>query len=292
VSLLGYADDHSAYDSFDPNDTSDKQRVIENLETVLVDVNNWMNLNRLKLNPSKTEFILFGSQQKLSTVSSTKSISVVDTRVKVSPIIKYLGCYLDEHLDYKKFVSEKCKVIAMNIYLVRHIRQYLTTDSCKQLVQSLITSHLDYANSVLYGLPKCTIKRLQILQNRAAKLVLNWQTRDSSSEALKTLHWLPLCYRIKFKIACVVFKCLNNSDSPLYLKEMLTIRTSRYNIRSINDGGKTLNVPQIKRKSFASRSFAVSGPAVWNEIPSDLRSITDFIAFKRQLKSFYFCQCF
>ena len=152
-----------------------------------MDINNWMNLNRLKLNPSKTEFILFGSQQMVS-ISSSNSINVVGANVNTSPCIKYLGCYLDKHLTFKKFVSEKCKTISLNLYYIKHIRQYLTEYSCKQLVQSLVTSHLDYANSVLYGLPKCTIKRLQLLQNRAAKLVLKWKSADSSTEALKRLH--------------------------------------------------------------------------------------------------------
>ena len=65
VSLLGYADDHSAYDSFNPKIFADEKRVTTNLEKVLVTINDWMNLNRLKLNPSKTEFVLFGSQQML-----------------------------------------------------------------------------------------------------------------------------------------------------------------------------------------------------------------------------------
>jgi hypothetical protein len=183
----------------------------------LVDINNWMNLNRLKLNPSKTEFILFGSQQMVS-ISSSNSINVVGANVNTSPCIKYLGCFLDEHLTFKKFVSEKCKTISLNY--IKHIHQYLTEDLCKQLVQSLVTSHLDYANSVLYRLPKCTIKRLQLLQNRAAKLVLKWKSADSSTEALQRLHWLPVHFRIKFKIACIVFKCLHDSESPAYLREM------------------------------------------------------------------------
>uniref|UniRef100_A0A8W8LXB8 Reverse transcriptase domain-containing protein n=1 Tax=Magallana gigas TaxID=29159 RepID=A0A8W8LXB8_MAGGI len=285
--ILGYADDHSAYDSFNPKAIADEKHVITNLENVLVNINDWMNLNRLKLNPSKTKFVLFGSPQMLSLSSST-SINVVGASVNSSVCIKYLGCYLDEHLTFKKFVSEKCKTISLNLFLINNIRQYLTIDSCKQIVQSLVTSHLDYANSVLYGLPECTIKRLQLLQNRAAKLVLKWKSTDSSTEALKRLHWLPVYFRIRFKIACVVYKCLNDSESPIYLREMLSIRESPYSIRSISSVAKTLNVPAVKRKTFAARSFAISGPTVWNELPTDMRTIRDFTTFKRQLKAFYY----
>ena len=290
MSLLGYADDHSAYDSFNPKIFAYEKRVTTNLEKVLVTINDWMNLNRLKLNPSKTEFVLFGKQ--MLSLSSSISLHVVDIDINSSPCIKYLGCYLDENLTFKKFVSEKCKTISLNLYLIKQIRQYLSDDSCKQIVQSLVTSHLDYANSVLYGLPESTIKRLQLLQNLAAKLVLKLRSTDSSTEALKRLHWLPVHYRIKFKVACIVFKCINDSDSPQYLKEMLSLRTSSYSIRSVNPAAKTLNVLSVRHKTFASRSFAVAGPSIWNDLPTNIRMLTDFCIFKRRLKAFYYTCAF
>ena len=193
VSLIGYADDHSTYLSFDPNDNAGEQEIIQSLEEKLVKVNTWMNLNRLKLNPDKTEFILFGSRQQLNKCKS-KEINVVDAGVGRSNCIKYLSGYLDEQMNLKRFVSDKCKTISMNISHIRQIRPYLTEESCKQLVQTLITGHLDCANSLLFCLPKNTIRPLQILQNRAAKLILNWKYRDSSTKALKHLHWLPIKY--------------------------------------------------------------------------------------------------
>ena len=66
----------------------------------------------------------------------------------------------------------------------------------------------------------------------------------------------------------------------------------KYHIRSLDTVAKTLNVHVVKRKTFASRSFAISGPTVWNELPTDIRTISDFNVFKRQLKSFYFVSAF
>jgi hypothetical protein len=146
---------------------------------------------------------------------------------------------------------------------------------------------------VLYGLPNYTIQRLQILQNRAAKVVLKWKPRDSSIEALKLLHWLPVYFRIKFKIACIVFKCLNESDSPSYLQDtcMLCLKRTAYNTRSIDTEAKTLLVPAVKRKTFASRSFAIAGPIVWNELPNNVRTIT-YSDFKWHLIAFFFTTAF
>ena len=73
---------------------------------------------------------------------------------------------------------------------------------------------------------------------------------------------------------------------------MLQIRNSNYNIRSISTEAKTLVVPSVKRKTFASRSFAVSGPEVWNNLPVSIRNICDFKSFKRKLKTHYFTLAF
>ena len=97
MSLLGYADDHSAFDNFNPKNKIEEHHVIHKLEAVLENINDWMNLNRLKLNPSKTEFVIFGSRQMLP-LSSVASIDVVGENVPRSTCVKYLGCYLDEHL--------------------------------------------------------------------------------------------------------------------------------------------------------------------------------------------------
>ena len=63
---------------------------------------------------------------------------------------------------------------------------------------------------------------------------------DSSSDAFKQLHWLPIRHRINFKLACIVFKCINNIDSPQYLKEMLHARSSNYSLSSIDAQARTI----------------------------------------------------
>ena len=172
--------------------------------------------------------------------------------------------------------------------LIIHIRHFLTIDSCKQLIQSMVTSQIDYANSLLYGLPAATLRPLQLLQNRAAKLVLGLKATDSATDALKSLHWLPIKYRIDFKVACIVHKCLHGI-APSYLSDMVEPHIFHYATRHANqDGAITLKIPSFRKKCFASRSFHESGPRVWNALPSNFRLIDNFNTFKRILKSHYF----
>ena len=87
-----------------------------------------------------------------------------------------------------------------NLQRIKNIRKYLTVGSSAKLVVSLYLSHLDYSNSILAGLPDCTVGKMQRIQNYAAKLFLGKTRYDSNKGALKDLHWLPIRSRIKFKI--------------------------------------------------------------------------------------------
>ena len=87
-----------------------------------------------------------------------------------------------------------------NLFKIRSIRQYLDESACELAVLNMVITHLDYANSLLFGLPASDIKRLQRVQNMAAKLVLRRRKYDSATAALKELHWVPIRYRIQSKL--------------------------------------------------------------------------------------------
>jgi len=73
-----------------------------------------------------------------------------------------------------------------------------------QLVMSIVITRIDYCNSVIAGLPVCTLAPLQRVQNAAAGLVLNLDRRSHISPALQQLHWLPVKYRVTFKNATLM----------------------------------------------------------------------------------------
>ena len=131
---------------------------------------------------------------------------------------------------------------------------YITRDASTTLVLMLCMSQLDYCNAVLYGLPKKTIKRYQIIQNICAKLVLGRPKYSSSTKAHKCLRWLPVQQRITYKIGLLTFKCINKAV-PKYLQELTTIRKPRQENMHSNNTGPILEIPKIKHKTFAVRSF-------------------------------------
>ena len=108
----------------------------------------------------------------------------------------------------------------LNLHRIKAARKNLARTTCNKLVVALVLSHLDYANSLLGGLPKSSINRMQAVQNMAAKITLGRHEYDSASRCLFQLYWLPIKYRIDYKIISMVHKCLHE-DVPPYLTRMI-----------------------------------------------------------------------
>ena len=184
--------------------------------------------------------------------------------------MKYLGAWLDSELSLKTHVKKKCASAMLNLQMIKNIWEFLTRDSCTKLVVSLCLFYLDYSNSILYGLPNSTIWQMQNIQNYGAKLVLGRGKYNSNKEALAELHWLPVKSRIKFRILGLVFKCLRG-EAPEYLMNLLVRCTEwTYNLRSSNIRDR-LVIPRTVRQTFASRSFSLAGPTVWNRLPNHVK---------------------
>ena len=222
LDLHGYADDHGVKSEFkvcktNHNDENASVRVMEDCASK---IKKWMDKNQLKLNDSKTEFITFASQRQHPKCNTTH-FCVNGELVNRSDCIKYLGANLDQHLNFKMHIALKCGTAMYNLYKIRQIRSVLTEEACRTIIQGLVLSHLDFANSILAASPDNIIKMLQRVQNMAAKVILGKNRQDSPSACLIRLHWLPIKECIKHKVLTLVNNCLNN-NTPDYLKNLLT----------------------------------------------------------------------
>ena len=99
------------------------------------------------------------------------------------------------------------------------MRNFLTDDQVKILVQSLVISSLDYCNGIYLGCNQSIISQLQIIQNRACRVIFGLKQRDSVCAQMKDLHWLKVRERIDYKILLTVYKALNGL-APMYLTEL------------------------------------------------------------------------
>ena len=283
VDISAFADDHEVHKSCK---LSQIQEVLLLLEKVTTSINNWMKANRLKMNASKTEFMVFGSR-KILDKCDIQSTTVAGEVIKNSSLLRYLGALLNPSLTMSEFVNKKCQTALWNIQKIKQIRKFLTIDSLKIVVDALVTSHLDYANGILFGIPEKYINKLQRIQSIAAKLILGRKKHDSLTDCLKTLHWLPIKARLDFKILLMVYNC-SKGHAPEYLIDLLkpcddtNTRNSKKHYQ--------LKVPSISKQTFAARSFSFAGPSLWNKLPNNIRQINSNDAFKKALKAYLFDQ--
>ena len=187
------------------------------------------------------------------------------------------GVNIDQHLSMVQQVTSVCGTCNYHLYRLSSIHQFLTTDATRSAV---ITSRLDYCNALLAGMPVAQIAQLQRIQNNAARLVSRtpWSSHIAMiTPVLKHLHWLPVDSRITYKIAVTVFKCLHDL-APSYLVELLTIHQRN-----------TLQLCQpVAKKSVWQQAFSVTGPRVWNALPTELRHALSLASFRRQIRTFLF----
>ena len=149
---------------------------------------------------------------------------------------------------------------------------------------------MDYCNAVLHGLTERLMRRLQSVQNAAARLITGAPQRDHITPILRQLHWLPVRRRGKFKIAVLVFQCLTG-QAPGYLAEdcqlVADVSARPRRLRSA-DTATCVSVRRRTSNIFDDRCFATAGPRLWNSLPISLRQCHSLEQYMRLLKSFLF----
>ena len=278
-----YADDTQAYTSFN---TSSCDSSLNNLQESLVSAQDWMFTNKLKLNPDKTEFLLIGNQCHRSKFSSKFPIEILGNLLSPSPFARNLGVTMDADFNFQRHINNTVKSCHYHIRDIRRIRKHLTLDSATALANALVSSRLDYCNSLLYAVPAKYLNKLQRVQNSLARVVTMSPRLTSSAPLRNKLHWLPIRSRINFKIALITYKALN-FNQPTSINNLLTLRTTTSNTRSQGcPSTKHLLYPSVS--GFGRRSFSFASPTVWNDIPSHVRTAPTVASFRKLLKTFYF----
>jgi hypothetical protein len=256
---------------------------LKSMEDCITDVRSWMLTNKLKINDSKTEFLILGSKQQLRKITIL-GVQVGDDVICPVSNVRNLDVLFDKHLAMDKHISKICSTAYFHLHNIRIIRKYLTHEAARIIIQSLVSSQLDYCNALLSGIPCYLIKKLQHVQNAAARVIFNLRKYDHISPALNRLHWLSVKNRIDFKVLLIVFKALHNK-APQYITDMIVRVADRpYNLRSNEE--VLLQVLRYKSKTLGGRAFAIRAPALWNTLPAEIRSIDNISVFKQKLKTF------
>ena len=282
-----YADDTQVYLSINPESPElDLFKLGECLSRVQL----WMHDNILKLNPDKTEFILIGTDYMRKKFAALFPCEILGNEVLPADHVRNLGVMFDSDFSFSKHISNVCKSCYYHLKDLRRIRRFINQSDATILANALVSSRLDYCNSLLHNITAHNLNKLQVIQNSLCRVVKGVSRFDHITPHRKSLHWLPVKQRIQFKINLLTYKALN-SGQPVYLANKLIYHPSKVSTKHLVLDSNMLLIPHKAsnwRPSFFKRCFRVSAPTLWNDLPINIRKSPTVESFRRLLKAHLF----
>ena len=226
---------------------------LHKLESCINDLKDWFTGSKLMLNTNKTEFVVFTSPRNQVKVNMEECVMHIGGDIiKPSKCVRRdLGSSLDSNLSMDSPINMVIGSVYGQLRTIGKIKKFLDTDACATAINSLVTYRLDYSNALLFGVPEKSLRRLQIMQNQAARILAKVDCHEHITPVLVSLHWLHIRARIDYKILALVYKCIHQEFSPKYLKKMLSTYRPPRVLRS-SENGTLLCVPRVN-KSFGDR---------------------------------------
>ena len=241
------------------------------IEACVVEVADWMVSNQLKLNKVKSHAIIFYTVKQSPHVPVDTYVNIAGQRVRLATSVCNLGVLFDRALTMESQVASVAKTCYYQIRNIGQIRSCITSDACEILVHALVTSRLDYCNALLYGLPQTMLKRLQRVQNYAARLICRRKKHDHVRPTYKLL---TIAYSVMHGLA------------PEYLAELMDRHHPRRVLRSAS--AELFSVPFSQTVRHGDRRFSVAVATLWNQLPNSVRMIETLPLFRTHLKTHLF----
>ncbi|XP_053535944.1 uncharacterized protein LOC128632763 [Ictalurus punctatus] len=240
-----------------------------------------MREHHLKLNLAKSELLVIPA---CPSINYNLTVQLSSTTLKPTRTARNLGVILDDNLSFTDHISTTAWSCRFILYNIKKIRPYLTEQATDTSPGScyLKTGLLQLTT---FGPPSSSIKPLQMIQNAAARLIFNQPKRTHVTPLFISLHWLPVAACIKFKALMLTYKTLSGT-APSYLNSLLMAYVPSRNLRSIS--GQRLLVPTQRGARSLSRTFTLTVPQWWNELPTSTWTAESLTIFKKQLKTHLF----
>ena len=256
---------------------SSSQELTDKLNQDLLAVAKWLNEHKLTLNLDKTKCMLIGSNRKLeSKVALT--VSIFDHYLNDVTCFKYLGILISSDFTWTNHVEY---MAGKRLGLLRRIKHLLPFRARIHFYKSLVMPLFEYADLVWGDKHNVTLmSSLQVLQNKAAKIILDRPLYSSASHALATLKWIPLEKR-RFQRRCVhVYKCLNG-----LINHELTLVTQQHQHNYNTRHKVNLRLPCVRR-NWGKQRTAYHAVNDFNSLSQIIRDSANVNIFKRQVFNF------
>ena len=233
----------------------------------------------MKINPDKTEILLL-CPSSLNREVIIQGVIYEEQCIRFSTEVKNVGVWLDKNLRMDKHINHITSHCYKILKDIGRISKCLDRSHLERLVHAVVSSRIDYCNSLFMNLNKENLFKLQKVQNAAARLILGRRKRDSAVEALKQLHWLNVEARVTFKVLLLVYKIIKGLCSQDF-----GLQYKGFNGRP--DDYLILQTP-IFKTVYGKRVFAYHGSRLWNALPMNVRAEDDVEKFKTSIKTLLF----
>jgi len=250
-----------------------------------------MSTNRLKLDTDKTELLFASSCYSFTTLSGRYPVLQLGADIVVAcSHVRLLGVDISSDLSLDHHVSRICAGCYYRLCQLRRLRRTLDSDWLATLVYAVLSSRIDYCNTVLAGAPRTVTDMFQRALNAAALIVTGiWMFDRGLGQLLyDELHWIDVSDRVYFKLAVSVHRCLNGCAPP-YLSAYCVPAADadiRRHLRSANR--QLIAVLRYRLNTYGRRAFSVTGhtrvpdeirervpdcggPTIWNSFQSGTR---------------------
>ncbi len=213
-----YANDTQLYMTFHNNIPISKATAQSHMEYCIEEI--LLHHNKLKLNGNKTECLHFFPDHRHCCSDLMEAIKIGSDIISVGTEAKNLGVMSDSDFTMNDHITAVCKSANYQMYKIRCIKKYLSLDALKTAVHSLVASKIDYCNSLLSGLRKYQVTRLQHIMDCAPRIICSTCKYEHITPVLRALHLLPVKFCTMFKVACMAYKALD-SQAPAYLSQSI-----------------------------------------------------------------------
>ena len=250
----------------------------------LENLRKWLIANKLSLNVAKTEFMLIGSKPMIKNISdSCPNVYIENIQIKQVHECKTLGVTIDQHLSWKSNTENICKKVTAGISAIRRIKPFVDQDTLILIYNTIVRPYFDYCCEVWDVFGETQSKRLQKLQNRAARIILNISNDVDYTIALRTLGWEPLQTERKKTKARMMYKLLNKMG-PKSLTNLFSFKSEKtnYHLRDVSSG---LYLPKPRTNSMKN-SFMYDGANIWNSIPKEIRESKSLSSFRNKIAAY------
>lgn len=235
---------------------------------------NWLNMNKLKLNVSKTKCMVIGYTSMLM----NPHIKINNDEIECVKSIKYLGVIIDSKLNFNEHCDYVCKKIAKKLAFLGRIRSKVSKACAINIYNTIILPHFNYCSTILFLCNQQQLQRLQILQNRGMRIILKCGIRTHIRDMLNKLKWMNIRNCLTYNALVLIFK-LKNNLLPSYMQRHIDYVGGYYYLRNRGD----FRLP-LYRKTSTQNSLLYKGTQVFNNLPSNIKNELRLSIFKKKIK--------